>query len=78
MAAFIKALADPWIIMAVWNQIPSALLDSGWVAQFNGLLIQPPIRATCGKGAGRMYDYGIISNSLHARIALRPILGMVA
>ncbi|CAK0847965.1 unnamed protein product, partial [Prorocentrum cordatum] len=61
LGAFTRALADPWLVMADWNIEPAALRGTGWPQKLGAVVVTPSCRATCDKGPGRMYDYGLAS-----------------
>ncbi|CAK0857713.1 unnamed protein product, partial [Prorocentrum cordatum] len=77
LGAFTKALADPWVIVADWNNEPQTLVDSGWVDRLRGRIALPNCKFTCDKGQGRMYDFAIVSKQLTSdRIRLRQVLAV--
>ncbi|CAK0803616.1 unnamed protein product, partial [Prorocentrum cordatum] len=41
LAAFVRLLKDPWLVVADWNCFPTELLASGWVEQMRALPTVP-------------------------------------
>ena len=58
-AGFVKALADPWVILADWNIPVMEFQKTGFLQQIGGALIKPGVEITCDKGKGSMIDYGV-------------------
>ncbi|CAK0808514.1 unnamed protein product, partial [Prorocentrum cordatum] len=49
LAAFVRLLKDPWLVVANWNCVPTELLASGWIEQMRGEIVTGPEEVTCDK-----------------------------
>ena len=63
MGAFLRLLAEPWMVLADWNATPEELSATGWLAEVGGIITTPSnVVATCIAPPARMIDYAVLSS----------------
>ncbi|CAK0830570.1 unnamed protein product, partial [Prorocentrum cordatum] len=73
LAGFVKAMADPWVILADWNVPFEDITKTGFVQQIGGALIKPDVEVTCDKGKGSLIDYGITRTDYVDKVKLQAV-----
>ncbi|CAK0907408.1 unnamed protein product [Prorocentrum cordatum] len=76
LAAFLAMLADPWIVVGDWNMSPARLTAPGYLGEWGGTIVTPPITATCDKGKGSLIDYAVTKSGFEDFITVRPVHGV--
>ena len=59
----------PFVLVADFNMEPSELADSRWPHSVGGVIVTPPVDATCSVG-GRLIDFAVIHHSLIGSVSL--------
>ncbi|CAK0911795.1 unnamed protein product, partial [Prorocentrum cordatum] len=73
LAGFVKALADPWVVLADWNVTFADIAKTGYVQQIGGALVKPDVEVTCDKGKGSLIDYGIARKDFAHKVKLEAV-----
>eukprot|EP00959_Pyramimonas_sp_CCMP1952_P430051 9006940-Pyramimonas_sp.AAC.1 len=76
LAAFVRMQKDLWLVLADWNCLPTELLTSGWIEQMQGEIVTGPEEATCDKGQGSLYDYGVASAGYKGALTITKALAV--
>ena len=52
----VEILRLPFILVADWNVTPEELTAAGWLARLEGVIVKPPVKATCSMGRENLID----------------------
>ena len=74
LMAFVKSLADPYVIVGDWNHSPAQIAKARIHEFLRGVVLTPPCAVTCDKGKGSMIDFAIVSECLKERVTLSPVV----